>query len=186
VIEKGMGWLPDHHDIRDYTPHNEEIEPLLGKLQVKEPARDDGALPESVNLKEWFSPIENQRRLGSCTANAGVGLLEYFERRAFGKYTDASRLFLYKATRNLLKVTGDTGAYLRTTMQALTLFGAPPEEYWPYTDKAPDFDREPPAFCYAYGQGYQAVKFYRLDPATVPKDVVLSRIKTNLSVGLLP
>ena len=31
-----------------------------------------------------------------CTANAGVGVVEYYERRAFGTYLNASRLFLYK------------------------------------------------------------------------------------------
>jgi len=30
-------------------------------------------------------------------------------------YIDASRLFLYKTTSNLMGITGDTGAYLRTT-----------------------------------------------------------------------
>jgi C1A family cysteine protease len=72
------------------------------------------AAPASVDLRAWCSPIEDQGNLGSCTANAGVGLLEYYERRAFGKHLDGSRLFLYKASRNLLGWTGDTGAYLRT------------------------------------------------------------------------
>jgi C1A family cysteine protease len=45
-----------------------------------------------------------------------VGLVEFFERKAFNKYTDASRLFVYKVTRDLLQWTGDTGAYIRSTM----------------------------------------------------------------------
>jgi len=49
--------------------------------------------------------------LGSCTAHAVVGIIEYYERKAFGKHIDASRLFLYKVTRNLMKQKGDTGAY---------------------------------------------------------------------------
>jgi hypothetical protein len=53
-------------------------------------------------------------------------------------------------TRNLLNWTGDTGAYLRTTMGALTLFGVPPEEYWPYN--IANFENEPTAFLYAYAQ----------------------------------
>ncbi len=87
--------------------------------------------------------------LGSCTAHAGVGIIEYYERKAFGKDIDASRLFLYKVTRNVMKVNGDTGAYLRTSMGSMILFGVPPESYWPYTDSARQFDREPTAFCYA-------------------------------------
>ena len=44
--------------------------------------------------------------MGSCTAQAAVGLIEFYERKAFGTHIDASRLFLYKATRNLLGWTG--------------------------------------------------------------------------------
>jgi C1A family cysteine protease len=111
-----------------------------------------------------------------------LGIVEYFERRAFGKHIDASRLFLYKVTRNLDHQTGDTGAYLRTTMSGLVLFGVPPEEYWPY--KIPDFDKEPTAFCYAFAQNYQAISYYRLDPPGTTKDALLNRIKTNLASGI--
>lgn len=105
--------------------------------------------------------------------------MEYFERRAFGKHIDASRLFLYKTTRNLLLWTGDTEAYLRTTMQAMVLFGVPPEEYWKYNIES--FDVEPPAFCYAFAQNYQAISYARLDPAGTPKDILLARIKQLIS-----
>jgi C1A family cysteine protease len=177
---KGMGWLPDYPDIRDYTPEHAEIQPLLAKVNVAEPEKVN--LEASMDLRQWFPPIEDQGQLGSCTANAGVGLVEYFQRRACGKHTDGSRLFLYKATRNLLKWTGDTGAFLRTTMGALALFGVPPESYWPY--KIADFEKEPPAFCYAFAQNYQAIQYYRLDPPGTLKDELLNRIKTNLAAGL--
>ena len=181
VIERlGMGWLPDYPDFRDYTPEHKTIEAMLKKAKVEEPAKVN--LPVSVDLREWCPPIENQGELGSCTANAGVGIVEYFEKRVFGKYIDASRLFLYKATRNMLHWTGDTGAFLRTTMGALVLFGVPPEEYWPYV--IADFDKEPPAFCYAFAQNYQAISYYRLDPPGISKDILLSRIKTYLAAGL--
>src|SRR5207245_7615830 len=76
------------------------------------------ALGPSVYLRAFCSPIEDQQALGSCTANAAAGLVEYFERRASEQYIDASRLFIYKATRNLLGLTGDTGVALLTTDQA--------------------------------------------------------------------
>ena len=73
--------------------------------------------------------------------NAGVGLLEYFERTAGGKHLDASRLFLYKATRNLMGQTGDTGAFLRTTMQALSCSARRPRSTgrttWPPSTTSP-------------------------------------------------
>ncbi len=175
----GMGWLPDYPDFRDYTPEHATIKPMLAKVKVATPLK---VVPTSVDLRAWCSPVEDQESIGSCTANAGVGLYEYFERRAFGKHTDASRLFLYKATRNLSHWTGDTGAFLRTTMGAMVLFGVPPEEYWPYT--IADFDKEPPAFCYAFALNYQALSYYRLDPPGTTKGVLLNRIKTNLAAGL--
>ena len=109
-------------------------------------------------------------------------MVEYYERRAFGKHIDASRLFLYKTTRDLLKWTGDTGAFLRSTMEALVLFGVPPEDYWQYI--VANFDIEPSAFLYAFGQNYQALQYYRLDPAGTTKPALLTAIKTNLASGL--
>lgn len=175
-----FGWLPDMPSIKDYTAEHDNV-----KLQLEAVHEVKGrapGLPATVDLRAWCSPIENQLNLGSCTANAGVGMLEYYERRAFGKDIDASRLFLYKATRDLLKWTGDTGAFLRSTMQALVLFGVPPEDYWPYV--VANFDIEPSAFLYSFGQNYQALKYYRLDPPGTAKPALLASIKTNLAAGL--
>jgi C1A family cysteine protease len=193
-IEKlGMGWLPDLPDFRDYTAKTDKLSQKLEKLGEKDSIKlmfsklgvtKLKGLPASVDLREWCSPIENQEDLGSCTANAGVGMVEYFERRAFGKHIDASRLFLYKTTRNLMGVKGDTGAYLRTTMGALALFGVLPEKYWQYTDDKKKFDKEPPAFCYAFAQNYQSIQYFRLDPAGTPAKDILSQIKTQLSAGI--
>lgn len=180
ITPVGMGWLPDYPDFRDYTVDHPDIKSMLHKAGLKSSGKV--SLPSVVDLRPWCSPVENQGALGSCTANAGVGIVEYFERRAFGKHIDASRLFLYKTTRNMLHWTGDTGAFLRSTMGALVLFGVPPEEYWQYV--VADFDKEPPAFCYAFAQNYQALRYYRLDPPTTPGDVVLARVKANLSAGL--
>ncbi|TWJ14295.1 C1 family peptidase [Geobacter argillaceus] len=174
-----MGWLPDYPDFRDYTPEHGMIKPMLTRAKAATPPK---AIPLTADLRPWCSPIEDQKNIGSCTAHAGVGIYEYFERRAFGKHLDASRLFLYKVTRNMSHWTGDTGAFLRTTMGALALFGTPPEEYWPYVTA--DFDKEPPAFCYAFAQSFQALSYYRLDPPGTTKADLLIRIKTNLAAGL--
>ena len=119
--------------------------------------------------------------MGSCTVNAGVGLVEYFERRAHRKHIDASRLFLYKVTRKMLNFKGDTGTFLRSAMGALTLFGVPPEEYWPYDVEK--FDKEPPTFCYSFAKNYQAIKYVRLDSTGFAKEVLLQSIKDSISKG---
>lgn len=175
----GMGWQRDLPDIRDYTPENEKIEKLFHKSKALNPPK--AGIKKSVDLTPWCSPIEDQGSLGSCTANAGVGLIEYFERRAFNEHLDASRIFLYKVTRKLLHWTGDTGAWLRTTMKAMVLFGIPPEEYYPYDISK--YDDEPDAFCYAFAQNYQSIKYYRLDTASLSPDQLLARIKNFLAAG---
>lgn len=189
----GMGWLPDYPDVRDYTPEHDEVPARLRLLGEKESVKalltkagvlqaGKARIPTRVDLRPWCSPVEDQGELGSCTAHAAVGIVEYFERKAFGKHLDASRLFLYKVTRNLLHWTQDTGAFLRTTMGALVLFGLPPEEHWPYVPN--DFDKEPPAFCYAFAQNYQAIRYVRLDPPGTTEEALLSRIKSHLTRGL--
>ena len=176
-----MGWLPDYPDIRDYTPEHEMIASKLVRTKAADPAAA-GLLPNAVDLRQWCPPVEDQGDLGSCTANAGVALVEYFERRSFGKHIDASRLFLYKTTRNLLHQTGDSGAFLRTTMGALVLFGVSPEEYWPYDIE--NYDNEPPAFCYSFATNYQSIKYFRFDPPRISKKALLERIKNYLASGI--
>jgi C1A family cysteine protease len=189
----GMGWLPDYPDFRDFTISLDVVSPklkmsgetksikqMLSTVGVAKPTK--AGLPATVDLRAWCSPVEDQGSLGSCTANAGVGVIEYFERRAHGNYIDASRLFLYKATRNLLGWTGDTGAFLRSTMAALVLFGVPPESYWPYNIQ--NFDTEPTSFLYAFARNYQAITYYRLDPPGTDPATLLTRIKTYLVAGL--
>jgi len=176
----GLGWLRDLPDIRDYSPEHEKIKPMLKKLNVLAPK---ATLPAKVDLRAWCAPIEDQGQLGSCTANAGVGMIEFYEKKAYGVWLDASRLFLYKTTRNLLGWTGDTGAYLRTTMGAMALFGVPPEKYWPY--KIANFELEPIAFLYAFAQSFQAINYYRLDPPGTTPTALLNQIKNNLA-GNMP
>ena len=184
----GMGWLPDYPDFRDYTFENKELLEKEEMYKLISPIGLEGAdvttLPSSVDLRKWCSPVENQGQIGSCTANAGAGVVEYFENRAFGRYLDASRLFLYKATRNFAKLQGDSGAFLRSTMGALVLFGVPPEEYWPYTDKSPDFDKEPSAFCYSFASNYKSIRYFRHDHPDLSKGAVLESVKKSLAAGI--
>jgi C1A family cysteine protease len=188
-----FGWRRDLPDFRDFTVNNNElssklkaignqqpIQALLKKTGVAKPKKEK--LPSTTDLRKWCSAVEQQGNIGSCTAQAGVGMMEYFENRSFNKVLDASRLFLYKATRNLMKETGDSGGYLRFTMGAMALFGLPPEEYWPYIEEK--FDEEPPAFCYAYAQNYQSLQYYRHDPSGTAKGLVLESVKKHLAAGL--
>ena len=84
----GTGWLPPVPDMRDYTEYHEEIKVFNQKLKLTKGKQKQAS---SVDLRELCSPAENQLTLGSCTAHAGIGIAEYFEKRAFRKHLEGSR-----------------------------------------------------------------------------------------------
>ncbi|MGZ8946854.1 MAG: hypothetical protein ACXW1W_15710, partial [Methylococcaceae bacterium] len=69
VKTRGMGWLRDLPDFRDYTPEHKKIKPMLKTLNMSTSAAP-ASLKASVDLGAWCSPIEDQLDLGSCTAQA--------------------------------------------------------------------------------------------------------------------
>lgn len=190
--EYGLGWHRELPDINDWDILEH---PMAAQLLLRpKPLFRDGlpgaelgapmgavGLPQEVDLRPFCPPVENQGRLGSCTAQAAVGVVEYLERRALRRHTDGSRLFVYKTTRNLLGWTGDTGAYVRTTLQALAKFGVPPERYWPYiVDK---FDVEPTAFLYTLASSARTLSYFRLDRRR-SREALLDVIKRVAAMGL--
>ena len=201
MLRRGTGYLPDVPRIDDPDANSPRIARMLAGTRfprlTASPPPDAGIapgaappanpLPAQVDLRSGFSPVFDQGQLGSCTANAAAGLIDYFEKAANRSYVAPSRLFIYKVARDLAGVTGDAGAFLRTTMEALKLFGAPPESIWPYNSGAAGFnqlfDVEPTPFCYAYARNYAAVEPFRLDPLNVASVEVLTNIKTALAAG---
>ena len=120
-------------------------------------------LPPRCDLRATghLSPVEDQGTIGSCTAQAVVGLIEYLMRAGGGDGHDMSRLFIYKLSRRLLGWEGDTGAYLRTAIKSVAMFGVPPESDWPYD--VTRYDEEPLAYHFAYAQNFKATTYARLD-----------------------
>ena len=64
--KRSYGWVPDRPDQRDYL--YKAIRPVV-------------RLPKKVDLREFCSSVENQEALGSCTANALAGNLEYLDKK---------------------------------------------------------------------------------------------------------
>lgn len=176
------GWLPDLPDNRDYTMNSEAVFGMYKSIGIN--CAEDGdhiVIPPQVDISEYCSPIVDQGFQNACTANAASGMVEYFERRTYGSYIRASRKFIYKTTRNLMQISGDVGASIRTTLGALVLFGAPPEKYWTY-DQA--VDAEPTAFVYSLGGNYQTVKYTNLSPAGTSASEILYNVKLNITAGI--
>lgn len=175
-----FGWRKDLPDHRDYNQDHPSVSPVTTKaLQAVYPT-PKATRPAKKDLREYCSPIEDQGNLGSCTANAGVGLMEWFQRRAYGKHLDMSRLFLYKVSRRLVGIKGDEGCYLRTTMQAMLTLGIPPEKFWPY--KIADFEKEPDSFVYSLAKRFEAYSYYKLAPTPTKSqlDVLLDHLAGGL------
>ncbi len=98
----GTGWLPPLPDFRDYSEKHHKVIEMVKKIRIS-PTKTP-TLPAQVDLRPSFASIaiESQGNLGSCTACAAVGIVEYCERIAFARHIEGSRLFVYKTTRNLL------------------------------------------------------------------------------------
>lgn len=174
-----MGWHPDLPDFRDKDLTHSDVGKKLKK--VKSLITSGEPIPVKSDNRAGCSPIEDQGAIGSCTAQAVVGLMEYMMRRSGGGHVDGSRLFTYKVTRNLLNWTGDRGAYLRTAMHSVAAFGVPPEKHWPYVVNR--YDEEPSAFLYSFADNYKALNYARLDPIGLKPAEVLASLKRVLKAG---
>lgn len=182
----GTGWLMPTPDPRDLTENDEQIITLKEKLHLSTNDKQISVPPNKVDLRTWCPEIRNQGSLNSSAAHAALAMLEYFERRAFNRYIDLSRRFVYYNARKLMNLKGDSGASLRSTLKAISLFGAPPEENWPYTDEKSDIDNEPPASLYAMAYNYQAAMYFCHDPIHIgmPPNLVLANVKAFLAAGI--
>ena len=120
------------------------------------------ALPASVDLRAWMTPVEDQGALGSCTSNALAGALEYLVRRETGEHVDVSRLFIYFNQRLWDDaVREDIGAAVSHGVRVLAKVGAPLEQQWPYDRRL--FAVQPPAEVYR-----EAARFRLKDWWSVP------------------
>lgn len=177
------GWQPDIPDVRDHNLHSAEFRQPLQKAKARLASPQKANIPARVDNRKYCSPIENQDSLGSCTAHAVVGMLEYMMRRGLGEHTDLSRLFLYKVTRRLLGWTGDTGAHIRSTIKAAAGFGVPPEQHCPYDISR--YEEEPDAFLYSYANNFKALQYARLDPYNASGKQTLDAVKYSLAAGFV-
>ena len=83
-------------------------------------------------MRSKCSPVEDQGQLGSCTANALVGALEFLELKDGAQFVDLSRLFLYYNERVIEgTVDHDSGAFIRDGIKSLAKQGVCTEPEWP-------------------------------------------------------
>ena len=163
--KSGLGWMRDLPDPRDHV-----YSAPLAMLQ---------ALPTTVDLTPTF-PIYNQGRIGSCTANALAGALQ-FDRTKSGQSPDfiPSRLFIYYNERVIEgDPSNDGGAQLRDGIKSLQQKGVCPENEWPYDDTPAPYKEGavsgcsrpatcPPQTCYNDAVRYCITGYQRLNQILV-------------------
>jgi len=142
------GWirdLPDHRDFMYSVP--------VATLQ---------ALPSSVDLRSHCPPVYDQGQLGSCTANAIAGALQFDEIKEHKNgLSTPSRLFIYYNERVIEgTVTSDSGAQLRDGVKTVAKRGICPEKVWPYDISK--FAVKPPTLAYKDAAKDKATNYLRL------------------------
>jgi C1A family cysteine protease len=142
------GWTPDIPDNRD--------------IMFRKVYRIPATLPSSVDLRPQCSPVEDQGQLGSCTANALVGALEFLIIKDKKPYADMSRLFVYYNERVIERtVNQDSGAMIRDGIKTLAKQGTCTEKLWPYDIK--QFTGKPTSACYKEALDYEITSYQRID-----------------------
>ena len=143
---KIYGWLPDIPDQRDFL-----YSAIKPKIRI----------PGEVDLRRYCSLVERQGNLGSCTACALVGNLEFLDNRPDAAYTDVSRLFIYYNERLLRgNEDYDSGASLRDGIKTLKNTGYCREKTWPYDIAR--FVQKPPQRCYNEAGKHRVVSYHRI------------------------
>jgi C1A family cysteine protease len=119
-------------------------------------------LPPSTDLRPLCAPVEDQGQLGSCTANALAGALEFLEKKDQKPFADLSRLFIYYNERVIEhSVNSDSGAMLRDGIKTLAKQGVCTEKKWPYVISK--FKKKPVPACYKDAANHQILSYHRLN-----------------------
>lgn len=149
AIRKAIyGWLPDIPDYRDH---------LYGAVR-----NIPKTLPAKMDLRPLCSPVEDQEELGSCTANALAGALEFLMKKDKVKFADMSRLFIYYNERVIEhSVKTDAGAMIRDGIKTLAKQGSCTEKSWPYDIAR--FTTKPSKKCYMEALDYQILSYARIN-----------------------
>jgi len=142
----GMGWIPDRPDNRDFM--------LSMTAAVGLP------IPNQVDWSSKLSACYDQGRLGSCTANAIAGGIEFVQQAEGEQFVMPSRLFIYYNERAMEgTVPQDAGAQIRDGIKSVVRLGVCPEQEWPYSEP---FATQPSHQCYIDAKKNLITKYYRI------------------------
>jgi C1A family cysteine protease len=172
------GWQPDLPDHRDYLVRHVAVQRLMRRLK---PVSGGAAAASRVDWREYCAPIQDQGELPTSCVHACVALVQYFERRSTGRLLRPSRLFIHANAERLLGQPLDHSVSLRAVLKAMTCFGGPPEEYWPYQPEM--LTHRPLPFTYCFARQFSKIRFLRLDARQHGGEDVLRMVKSFLAAG---
>jgi C1A family cysteine protease len=142
-----FGWTPDLPDQRDFL--------------YAAPAPFQANIPPLVDLTSKCPPVYDQGQLGSCTANAIAGAIQFDQMKQGTKTFIPSRLFIYYNERAMEgTINSDAGAQIRDGIKSVAQQGVCPETEWPY--KIEQFSTKPPAQAYTDAKQELVVLYQRL------------------------
>jgi len=141
-----FGWLRDLPDQRD----------KLYKVEFRKEIRKQKKLPVKVDLTNKMPPVYSQAPLGSCTAQAIAGAIQYLQPTFM-----PSRLFIYYNERVMIgTVNEDSGAHIRDGIKTIVRDGVCRERYWKYFPEK--LKIKPPEWCYTIAEYDQITEYYRI------------------------
>jgi len=157
------GWKPDLPDQRDFN--------------YAAPHAVAAALPTKVDLRSGCPPVYDQGQLGSCTANAIAGAIEFDQKKQGKPVFTPSRLFIYYNERvaEASSPSVDGGAQIRDGVKSVAVLGVCKETSWPYDDKNTDpapcssckFAQTPTPECFTEAKQYKIKVYQRLNSANL-------------------
>lgn len=162
MTKHSFGWIHDLPDHRDHL-YAAPIEYLQD-------------LPPSEDLRPECPSVYDQGDLGSCTANAIAGAIEFDRKKQGLPDFIPSRLMIYYNERDIEgTVDSDSGAMIRDGVKSVNSQGVCSEQEWPYNISK--FTDKPSASCYTDGLLDRAVSYQRVTRN-------LNQMKACLASGL--
>jgi C1A family cysteine protease len=153
------GWLPDLPDQRDFS--YAAPAPLLKKLAP------------AIDLRPQCPPVYDQGQLGSCTANAIGGAIEFELMKQKAAVFMPSRLFIYYNERVIENtVNTDNGAQIRDGIKTVNQQGVCTEDSWPYNTS--EFAQKPYAVCYQAALNNKVLSYQRITRTVAQMEACLA------------
>lgn len=142
-----FGWIPDLPDQRDFL--------------YAAPMPYQADIPPKVDTRSVCPAVYDQGQLGSCTANAIGGAIEFDQKKQKSMEFVPSRLFIYYNERVIEgTVNQDAGAQIRDGIKSVAKAGAPPETDWPYD--ITKFTNKPSDTAYSDAAKHLVTSYQRL------------------------